>query len=70
MTDHDAGYVQALKDVRDTVCRMVNDLGATPENKDGMRRVVSYLADLIQSKEGGQGTSDADDAPDPLSGSF
>ena len=70
MTKYEAGYVQALKDVRDSVCRMVGDLGTTPEEKDGMRRVVSYLADLIQSKEGGYGTLDADDPPDPLSGSF
>lgn len=70
MTDREAGYLKALKDVQDTVRQMVNDLGSSPEGKVDLLGVVSFLADLIKAKEGRQDDDGSQEAPDPLSGSF
>jgi hypothetical protein len=71
MTDYEAGYLQALKNVQKAASGMVRDPGVSEDGKLELLRVVSYLDVLIkqhcdQPNEGEQG----DQAPEPLSGSF
>ena len=72
MTDHEAGYVQALMDMQIALRRMVHDEGASPEGKIELLGVVSFLGVMIKTKMGLEQNSDHDEqgAPNPLSGSF
>ena len=70
MTDHDAGYVQALMDMQMAIRRMVNDLGTSSEGKIELLGVVSFLDTMIKTKMKPAVDHDGQDAPDPLSGSF
>lgn len=70
MTDRDEGYLQALKDAQETVRQMVSEHGASPESKDGMRRVAAFVDGLIKTKVQRHGDHEAQDAPDPIGGSF
>lgn len=70
MTDHDAGYLQALQDVQEAVRQMVNDLGSSPEGKAELGHVMWFLDDLIRAMNKRHGDHNDQDAPDPLSGGF
>ena len=50
MTDHDAGYVQALMDMQMAIRQMVKELVASPEGKIELLGVVSFLDIMIKMK--------------------
>lgn len=70
MTEYEAGYLRALKDVQITVRQMVNNLGSSPEGRMELLGVVSLLDGLIKTKVQRHGDYGDRDAPDPVSGSF
>ena len=65
MTDHDAGYAQALMDMQMTIRLMVKDLVASPEGKIELLGVVSFLDIMIKTK-----MKLEQDAPEPIGVSF
>ena len=50
MTDHDAGYVQALMDMQVAIRTMVKDLSPSPEDQIELLGAVSFLDILIKTK--------------------
>lgn len=58
MTEYEAGYLQALKDVQITTRHMVSQTDA-PEGKIELLGVVSFLEGLIQTKVERHGDPDA-----------
>ena len=61
MTDHEAGYVQALMDVQVTIRQMVKELSPSPEGKIELLGVVSFLDIMIKTKMKPSGLHDASD---------
>ena len=72
MTDHDAGYVQALMDVQVAIRQMVKELSPSPEGKIELLGVVSFLDIMIKTKMKLElaGDHNVEDAPDPSGGGF
>jgi hypothetical protein len=71
MTEYEAGYLQALKDVQKATSGMVRDPGISEDGKLELLRVVSYLDVLIQERTDQPNKDEQeDDAPEPLSGSY
>jgi hypothetical protein len=71
MTEHEAGYLQALKDVQKAANEMVSDPGVSEDGKLELLRVVSYLDVLVKQHSGQPCDGErGNDVPEPLSGSF
>ena len=72
MTDHDAGYVQALMDMQVAIRTMVKDLNPSPEGKIELLGVVSFLDILIKTKMNPEHdeTRDLGVTPEPVAASF
>ena len=69
MTEYDAGYLRALRDVQISVRQMADDLGSTSEGKVEILG-VSFLEGMIRTNGELDGEHNGQDAPDPRSGSF
>ena len=70
MTDYEAGYLQALKDVQGAVGQMVSDHGTSPDGKIEMLDVESFLDSLIKTKVKRHQEHNIQDAADLIGGSF
>lgn len=66
MAEYEAGYLQALTEVR----TKVREIGDGQEGSPLLSQILAFLNEMIATGKERHAGRAAEDAPDPLSGSF